>query len=114
VKDSYYNVEHGVTLHLMKGTKASDLSRPIVIMTEVQTQRMKRGYGYASAVLREMLADADAEGVTVMLSVESDNTPGSMSNANLITWYWRYGFRILSGDSDRPAMIRQPQSTRAA
>lgn len=48
-----------------------------------------RGKGYGRAVLRDICADADAEGVPLILAPESS---GGLEQKELVAWYRRHGF----------------------
>ncbi|MEU5814230.1 GNAT family N-acetyltransferase [Streptomyces huasconensis] len=79
-------------------------NRP-TILTEVAVWREDQGKGWGSEILRLVCAEADTEGVTLMLSV--DPGPYGLSYEALRSWYSRYGF---VGDSTDDVMIRLPQA----
>lgn len=55
-----------------------------------------RGQGIATKLLKEVIADADREGVTLVLEVQAE---GGLSNEELASWYSRYGF-VQQGDDN--------------
>jgi ribosomal protein S18 acetylase RimI-like enzyme len=67
------------------------------VITGCQTYPLHRGKGFAHRLMQEVLADADREGVTLILSAEAqgrDNPkrPGLSQDA-LEAWYKRLGFK---------------------
>lgn len=75
------------------------------LLTRVETGQECRGKGYGTEILERVLADADAEGATLLLSVEPDLSPGSLDAAALTAWYSRHGFRPYRDGG----MIREPR-----
>jgi ribosomal protein S18 acetylase RimI-like enzyme len=78
------------------------------ILTGVEVAEGARGVGAGEALLRQVCADADAEGVTLYLSVQPDR---ETDEARLRTWYERWGFRgyvDLSPDAMRRAPAGRP------
>jgi len=59
------------------------------VINRVNTPHGHRGEGHARELMRECLADADAEGVTLYLWI---NAYGDMSEEQLSAWYKRCGF----------------------
>lgn len=59
------------------------------VINRVKTPSDHRGQGHARELMRECLADADSEGVTLYLSI---NAYGDMSEEQLSAWYKRCGF----------------------
>jgi GNAT superfamily N-acetyltransferase len=91
VKDVYFTEGAECTAYLMS-TKENNLW----LLTSIRTLPRLRGKGYASKLMKEILADADAEGVRVYLSAQAepwDNQkfPG-LSQTALMAWYQRLGF----------------------
>lgn len=74
-------------------------------LTGITVYRGNRGRGYASRLLRRVLADADKEGVTLLLIVDPDGSIGCLDYAQLTSWYERYGFRE---DPESEIMVREP------
>lgn len=59
------------------------------VINRVNTPHDHRGKGHARELMRECLADADAEGVTLYLWI---NAYGDMNEEQLSAWYQRCGF----------------------
>lgn len=88
MKDTYANVEDGSCIHLMElGPPASDW-----MITSVGVQRSLRGRGAAGRLLDLVLAEADAEGTLLILSVQPDGT--GLDEDTLRAFYGRRGFRL--------------------
>lgn len=65
-----------------------------------------RGKGYGSRLLDTICAEADAEGVDLLLGVEPDPfMPKVLNYRQLASWYRSRGFRRLKGN----VMIRHPK-----
>jgi len=56
----------------------------------INTPQELRGRGYASRVLRQIIADADREGVRLYLEPAAT---GGLSQTQLVAWYRRHGFK---------------------
>lgn len=94
MKSSYVNVEEGAVVHLMEITGGA-----VWIVTSVAVPlRRNRGKGAASRLLDVVLADADAEGIQLVLSVEPDSTDG-LNFDELYDFYERHSFRDINGRS---------------
>jgi predicted GNAT family acetyltransferase len=98
MKDTYANVEQGAVIHLM------DAGDHGYIITSVGVQRSMRGQGAASQLLKRVCADADREGVTLLLAVEPDGT--GLGRNELIAFYGRHGFSGLDAED---TMVREPR-----
>lgn len=70
-------------------------------INRINVPGVARGKGHGSALLREICADADSEGVVLTLGVASS---GPLDNTDLARWYARYGF--VGGITE---MRREPQ-----
>lgn len=88
----------------------ADLVQPFELtanwtITRINVPRESRGQGYGTRLLEMILADADAEGLTLQLEVQPS---GEMTYAALTDWYMKHGFQ------QRPRnfgyMIRRPKS----
>jgi GNAT superfamily N-acetyltransferase len=79
-----------------------------VIIARVKVTRKFRGRGYASALWKEVLRDADAEGITLLLSIQPDVDNGLDAEA-LIAWYKKLGFELVEGEGWGAMMRRQPR-----
>ncbi|NEB42542.1 GNAT family N-acetyltransferase [Streptomyces sp. SID14515] len=77
------------------------------ILTEIAVWPEHRGKGWGSEILKEVCRAADAEGITLILSV--DPAPGGLSDEELAAWYGRYGFQ--RSEDDEEVMIRLAQSS---
>src|SRR4051812_49269506 len=82
------------------------------ILTGIEVAYNLRGLGYGTKLLLLVLADADKEGVTLLLSVASDDSPHSLSNDELQKWYEDYGFYVIEGKTGNGlTMQRLPDNT---
>lgn len=82
------------------------------LLTRVAVPRPHRGTGVARELLRRVLADADAEGVTLRLSVVPYGN-GGLERRELAEWYARHGFRVDAREARRSGggvMVRRPQA----
>jgi len=91
MKDMYFTEGVECVAYLMP-TKESNLW----LLTTIRTLPKYRGRGFASKLMREILTDADVEGVRVYLSAQAetwDNQkfPG-LSQTALMAWYQKLGF----------------------
>jgi GNAT superfamily N-acetyltransferase len=84
------------------------------VMT-VDTMRGKRGQGHATALMKQVLADADSEGVTLLLTARAKHAAiehGGLNQEQLEAWYERLGFVTVSRDGhDNARMQRDPQTS---
>lgn len=105
MRDTYVNVKEGAVVHLMgiTGDKAW-------ILTSIGVSRpSNRGKGAASRLLNVVTADADAEDVLLVLSVEPDGTDG-LGFHELIAFYERHGF--ISLEHGEGMMYRNPRGAK--
>lgn len=77
--------------------RESDVVRPelragLRELTDLYVAHEQREQGRASELLRQVLAEADAHGTTLLLVAHGD---GSVSDDDLAGWYRRFGFRYL-------------------
>lgn len=63
--------------------------RPTYMLTRINVPPTARGRGHGSALLRLVLAAADAEGAVVQLEVLPS---GPLGRVALVRWYRRHGF----------------------
>lgn len=75
---------------------------PFWVITRINVPAKQRGNGHGSALLKQILADADAEQVTLALEVAPS---GPLGYHALVRWYARHGFR---GDK-HGYMVRKPR-----
>jgi len=85
----------------------ADLVRPGELtpnwtITRINVPQAFRGQGYASALLREILNDADNGHETLQLEVFPS---GGLNYEQLEAWYKRYGFK----EASTGYMVRKPQ-----
>lgn len=104
MQSSYYNVAEGASINLM-GTLPYHENWYLV--TGVSVQFRFRGRGAASRLLKQVCADADREGVTLLLSIQPDGT--GLGYEELRAFYARNGFAMFGSEED--AMIREPRLT---
>lgn len=64
-------------------------SNGIFMIARINVPTAHRGNGIASELLRQVLEDADKEGVTLHLGVSPSN---GLDYDQLVAWYKRYGF----------------------
>jgi len=81
--------------------KPGELTRDWTI-TRINVPRGHRGRGIGRALLREILAQADYEGVRLQLEVAPSD---GLNYEQLVAWYDRYGFRF----NGYGYMTRKPQ-----
>lgn len=60
------------------------------IITRINVMIKYRGEGYGTEILNQIIADADAEKVTLLLEPSAS---GGLSQAELVNWYERHGFK---------------------
>jgi ribosomal protein S18 acetylase RimI-like enzyme len=103
IRSGYPNAEHSVIL--LDGTPAGriviDRQEASIHLVDIAILAERRGVGIGSAVLRELLAEADGAGKTVTLNVNATNRAAAL--------YERLGFRRTGGSEvqhymERPAV----------
>lgn len=72
------------------------------IITRINVPPSNRGQHVGSWLLREIVEEADAEGVTLVLEPIPS---GGLDHDQLVAWYKRYGF----SEEDDESMTRPPQ-----
>jgi ribosomal protein S18 acetylase RimI-like enzyme len=83
---------------------AMGFNAPSYVISRINVPKKHRGQGRATALLKQIMADADREGVTLYLEV----TPsGGLDLDQLTRWYQRHGFRHMQTGSN--VMWRPPQ-----
>lgn len=98
----YIDSEHHATVYLMPAKYHRDDSDRY-ILTSWEINRKFRGKGYASKLFDEVLAEADKENVTLLLSVEPDGT--GLDSTALFAFYASRGFEVMQ----ETTMIRYPK-----
>lgn len=73
----------------------------IVLVTRINVPFPSRGQGHGSKILQQIIADADAEGITLELW---PSPSGGLSGRALVAWYKRHGFQALPDGR----LIRKP------
>lgn len=104
MKDGYTAYPIRATAHLMPFDTWEEGSW---LLTSVEVGNEHRGKGVARGLMAQVLADADAEGVTLYLAVEPDGT--GLGVSELMDWYKRCGFTSDSGLDSELAMVRRPR-----
>lgn len=87
-----------------------EISPAYYLITRINVPRPSRGTGLASKLLREILGDADEEGVTLEIHPMPS---GSLTRKELVAWYKRFGFQwkrsgIEPGDPIK-VLVREPE-----
>lgn len=80
------------------------ITRTECVLNRINVPKPYRGRGFASTLLRTILADADREGVRLTLGVDSS---GGLSVQQLVAWYKRHGF-VMVGPPGYSQMVRHP------
>ncbi|MGK5626999.1 GNAT family N-acetyltransferase [Streptomyces sp. URMC 123] len=77
------------------------------LITELVVRPAERGKGLGTEILNLVCAEAEAEGMDLMLSV--DPSPGGLTFEELVQWYERHGFveHIEEGEPQPGIMIRR-------
>jgi len=101
MKNVYVDGKHWATVNLM------EINSNAYMITSWEINRKYRGQGHAAKVFDEVCADADNQSITLMLSVEPDET--GLDFDTLAAFYRRRGFRHMS--ESETGMIRQPKRT---
>lgn len=85
-----------------------DLAPGAWCLTRVEVARNLRGQGIASRLLRMVTDAADAEGTTLYLAVEPDESHG-LDAETLAAWYTRYGFKphVFGELNDSESIMRR-------
>lgn len=120
MRDCYYEIHSRATVDLIEITNRLDWQDLIPVdltqfagaylVTRVEVGVPYRSKGVAGRLFRRMLAEADEEGVLLALAVNSDRTVDSLDDEDLVEWYQRCGFILLSDDymeMYRPPKIKE-------
>lgn len=75
------------------------------VITRINVPRRYRGEGHGTALLKEILADADAEGADLWLDVSPSD---GLDWGQLVAWYERHGFERVN---EYGTMRRRPVDT---
>lgn len=100
MKHMYYEKDTFTVIHTMEMFDG-------VAVTGIGVGKAFRGQGSASRVLKEVIEDADREGVILYLSIEPDGT--GLDEDQLRAWYARNGFVNMDPELTDIGMIRKPQ-----
>lgn len=100
MKTTYFNLDEGAMIHLMPGDE-------VYLVTEVSVRPGYRRRGAASRLMDEMIADADREGVPLILTVQPDVPGVGLDFDQLVAFYSRKGFTELDSEG---TMVREPKS----
>lgn len=100
---AHYSNEHA-SAEVVRNTSLPEELSGVLEVVRVWTDAEHRGQGYASAVMAEIIRDADKTGTVLMLKP----TPfGRVGVLDLVGWYRRFGFIVIQ---NKPVlMARQPQ-----
>lgn len=74
-------------------------------LNRINVPMQSRGLGHGTRLLRRVLADADQEGVTLVLYPFPS---GALDYKTLVAWYRRNGFDF-AGAPDESQMFRRPR-----
>lgn len=76
------------------------MKRDVREVSSVHCATSDRRKGYATELMKEICADADARKMILVLMVQHYGAGTQMSNPQLTEWYERFGFRPLpNGDT---------------
>ena len=73
------------------------------LITRINVPHEHRREGHGTALLEQILRDADHEGVTLFIEVQASDGP---SRDALLEWYLKYGFK--SSDIFKYFLMREP------
>jgi ribosomal protein S18 acetylase RimI-like enzyme len=79
------------------------------MVTRVYTHPDHRKKGHAGKLLVQVLADADKEGISLVLDIYAS---GQMNNAALKAWYEKHGFIEQSVGMMQGLYLRKPLEAR--
>lgn len=94
---------NGATCHLMAVDLPAHIARRTRQVVGLTVAIHLRGQGRASALLREVCAEADRE--EFMLVLEPKPTDGTLTQQQAEDWYGRFGFQTIQTDPIR-LMVR--------
>ena len=104
MRDTYVDYDTGAQVDLSKGLYLNDEYWTI---NRIVVPERNRGQGAGRKILKRVLAEADAEKVTLVLEI---NPYGPLNYQALENWYKRNGFSWLRADTKVDTlMIRRPQ-----
>ena len=90
----YYAEKCGLTAAIADLSPIGEVGVPAprnsFYINRINTPAAHRGQGYASKVMAQVIADADREGVTLVLEVAPGDT--TVDYERLKSWYKRLGF----------------------
>lgn len=86
MKSCYYRKLDGLSLAVLDNCDYYGDGR---IITRINVPKKYRGQGHGTALLKECIADADKEGITLWLEIAES---GGLSYDELEAWYKRHGF----------------------
>lgn len=88
--------------------KLRDRTREI---TKVHTPADMQQQGHATALMRDVCSEADRDGITLILWPRPYGDDIALSQAMLIRWYQRFGFRVIQPE---PVLMARPPGAMAA
>lgn len=103
VMSAHYSNEHA-SAEVVRNTSLPDELSGVLEVVRVWTDPEHRGQGYASAVMNEVIRDADRTATVLLLNPKPFGRPGVL---DLAGWYEQFGFVVIQ---QKPVlMARQPQ-----
>jgi len=74
----------------------SEIGTSLYLVNRINVPEDFRGQGYGKKLLEAITKDADLEDVVLMLEVHASDSRDIMNNDELIAWYRRHGFKMVS------------------
>lgn len=96
MRSLYIDMEHQAIVYLVRDEVMNRW-----LITRIHVPAKHRGKGVATALISQVLADADREGATLQLWVKES---GGLTREQLTAWYRRLGF-----EQEFILMVRRPQ-----
>lgn len=93
-------------VYLSTATGVVDQGERAYLITRIVVPSRFRKQGIGTELLKEMIAEAQKEGVTLLVGPQPYNPVGGMTEEELIAWFKRYGFTENGG---RPFLVRRPE-----
>ena len=89
MKACYFDLESRSVADVVPDHDLFEPAKNVVILTRINVPQSYRQQGIGSRLLKEILFDADKEGIKIALHISSY---GEMTYKNLADWYERNGF----------------------
>lgn len=101
--NAHYSNEHA-SAEVVRNTSLPEGMESVLEVVRVWTDPEHRGQGYASAVMNEVIRDADRTATVLLLNPKPFGRVGVL---DLVGWYQQFGFVVIQ---QKPTlMARQPQ-----